>query len=146
MFRFSSMVTNKSRLGAISLFRFVGKLPKAFCDLSTTRGRISHFLALHKCVRHCAGRESCSRLASSSPALFWCVCGRKGEGNFTRPLQNQYLITSMVCQLGLRYEVNCLSKRQKKIYSEGHQIRMMRKRQRQEQNLLRNLKMDCSII
>jgi hypothetical protein len=36
-------------------------------------------------------------------------------------------------QLGLRYEMNCLSKRQRKIYSEGYQIRLMRKRQRKEQ-------------
>jgi hypothetical protein len=36
-------------------------------------------------------------------------------------------------QLGLRYEVNCLGKRQKKIYSEGYQIRMLGKRQRREQ-------------
>jgi len=35
-------------------------------------------------------------------------------------------------QLGLRYEVNCLSKKQKKIFSEGYQIRLMRKRARAE--------------
>jgi hypothetical protein len=36
-------------------------------------------------------------------------------------------------QLGLRYESNCLSKQQRKIFSEGYQIRLMRKRQRKEQ-------------